>query len=152
MTTYRSPIFLAAIATLAGSVWSKGSGSEESTAQKAQFLEHLEPSIIKAAVGIEKHSPLFGHLASSQTVESPKLLNNVFVSRSPPEFLTFTHSGNRMLTPLLRAPERCEEYFFSSIVIVFKNRKNAGFCQIGISCFADSGNERRTACIVILPN
>jgi hypothetical protein len=126
MTTYRSPISLAAIATLAGSVRSKGSGSEESTAQKAQFLVHLEPRIIKAAVGIEKHSPLFGHFASSHTVVIPKRLNSFLVLRSPREFLTFTHSGKRMKTLLsLRAPERCEAYFFSSIVIVFKNRKNA---------------------------
>ena len=135
MTTDRSPISLAAIATLAGSVWSKGSGSEESTAQKAQLLEHLEPSIIKAAVGIEKHSPLFGHLASSQTVASPNLLNNVLVARRPPGFLTFTHSGSRMLSRLsLRAHERGEAYFFLSVGIVFKNRKNTELCQIGRIC------------------
>jgi hypothetical protein len=130
MTTYRSPISLAAIATLSGSVWSGGSGNEESTAQKAQFLEHFEPSIKKAAVGIEKHSLLFGHLASSQTVESPKLLNIVLVSRSPAEFLTLTHSGNRKLPLLLPVPERCNAYFFLSIGIVFKNRKNTELCQI----------------------
>jgi hypothetical protein len=130
MTTYRSPISLAAIATLVGSVWSKGSGSEDSTAQKAQFLVHFEPSIIKAAVGIEKHSLLFGHLASSQTVASPKRLSNILVSRSPPEFFTFTHAGNRKLFPRIPAPERCKAYLFLSIGIVFKNRKNTELCQI----------------------
>jgi hypothetical protein len=131
MTTYRSPISLAAIASLAGSVWSGGSGNEDSTAQKAQFLVHLEPRIIKAAVGREKHSPLFGHLASSQTVASPNLLSNVLVARSPPGFLTFTHSGSRMLSRLaLQASERGEVYFFLCSGIMFKNRKNTELCQI----------------------
>ena len=58
-TTYFNPISLAARATLSGSISSRGLGAEDSTEQNPQFLVHAEPRIMKAAVGFEKHSPMF---------------------------------------------------------------------------------------------
>jgi hypothetical protein len=71
---------LAAMATFSGSEGSGASGSDDFTEQKPQFRVHFDPSIMKAAVGFEKHAPILGHRASSQTVERPKLRNSRFVS------------------------------------------------------------------------
>jgi len=68
MTTYFS--FSAAIvfARLTGSSRSSGSGRPWPTSQNGQRRVHLSPMIMKVAVPLPKHSPMFGHEASSHTV------------------------------------------------------------------------------------
>ena len=67
-TTYFSSIPAAASATRPGSPGSSGSGTPECTAQKRQLRVQRSPMIRKVAVRCEKHSHMFGHLASWQTV------------------------------------------------------------------------------------
>jgi len=52
---------------------------------------------MNAAVGFRKHSLTFGHLASSQTVARPYLLNIRFVSWSLRGFFVRIHSGRRTI-------------------------------------------------------
>ncbi len=68
MTTYLS--FSAAIvfARFSGSAASSGSGRPWPTSQNGQRRVHLSPMIMKVAVPLPKHSPIFGQLASSHTV------------------------------------------------------------------------------------
>ncbi len=56
------------LARLAGSLTSSGSGRPWPTSQNGQRRVHLSPMIMKVAVPLPKHSPMFGQLASSQTV------------------------------------------------------------------------------------
>ena len=55
---------------LAGSLASSGSGRPWPTSQNGQRRVHLSPMIMKVAVPLPKHSPMFGQLASSHTVTS----------------------------------------------------------------------------------
>ena len=70
ITTYESFKAAIVLAKLAGSFASKGSGRPCPTSQNGHRLVHLSPMIIKVAVPLPKHSPIFGQLASSQTVTS----------------------------------------------------------------------------------
>jgi hypothetical protein len=49
---------------------STNEGLPDSTEQNPQFLVQRSPNIMNVAVGFEKQKYLFGHLASSHTVES----------------------------------------------------------------------------------
>src|ERR1700710_3026918 len=55
-------------ARFSGSLTSSGSGRPWPTSQKGQRRVHLSPMIMKVAVPLPKHSPMFGQDASSQTV------------------------------------------------------------------------------------
>jgi len=68
MTTYFN--FSAAMvrARLSGSSASSGSGRPCATSQKVQRRVQRSPMIMKVAVPLPKHSPMFGQLASSHTV------------------------------------------------------------------------------------
>ena len=55
-------------AKLWGSFVSRGSGRPWPTSQKGHRRVHLSPMIMNVAVPLPKHSPIFGQLASSQTV------------------------------------------------------------------------------------
>src|SRR3990172_10692596 len=69
ITTCLSSISFAVRAIFMGSIGSTASGDASlSTLQKPHDLVHISPSIMNVAVGFEKHSPIFGHLADSQTV------------------------------------------------------------------------------------
>jgi len=68
MTTYLNPISLETRAIRAGSSGSGGSKSPCGTEQNRQLRVHLDPIIRKVAVWCEKHSQMFGHLASWHTV------------------------------------------------------------------------------------
>ena len=51
-----------------GSSASSGSGRPWPTSQNGQRRVHLSPMIMNVAVPLPKHSPMFGHDASSHTV------------------------------------------------------------------------------------
>src|SRR5918999_2228453 len=68
ITTYLNPHFLIALATLSGSYGSRYSGLPLVTEQNLHPLVHTSPMIIMVAVPPPQHSPMLGHLASSQTV------------------------------------------------------------------------------------
>ena len=55
-------------ARLAGSFTSGGSGLPCATSQNGQRRVHKSPRIMKVAVPLPKHSPMFGQEASSHTV------------------------------------------------------------------------------------
>jgi hypothetical protein len=63
---------LAASATRLGSSRSSSVGLPVRTAQKPQERVQTLPRIMKVAVRLFQHSPMFGQRASSQTVCSPK--------------------------------------------------------------------------------
>ena len=96
-TTCFSPSSFAVTATFQGSHGSAMRGSARlTTAQKPQLLVHTSPSIIKVAVGFEKHSPILGHLADSHTVWRFLFLRTAFISWSllaGPSFF-FAHGGS----------------------------------------------------------
>ena len=54
-----------------GSSGSSAAGRAVSTAQNPQRRVQRVPAIMNVAVGREKHSPMFGQRASSQTVRTP---------------------------------------------------------------------------------
>src|SRR6188472_2917907 len=68
ITTYLNPHTLIALATLSGSSASSKTGLRLLTAQNLHALLHMFPMIIIVAVPVPQHSPMLGHLASSQTV------------------------------------------------------------------------------------
>src|SRR5260363_121107 len=68
ITTYSSLSAAIVLARLSGSLASSGSGRPCPTSQNGQRRVHLSPMIIKVAVPLPKHSPIFGQLASSHTV------------------------------------------------------------------------------------
>ena len=68
MTTYLSLSAAIVLARLSGSSASSGSGRPWPTSQNGQRRVHLSPMIMKVAVPLPKHSPMFGQEASSQTV------------------------------------------------------------------------------------
>src|SRR3989344_40153 len=70
MTTYLSPIAAMADARCAGSSTSSGPGRPWATSQNGQRRVHSRPMIMNVAVPPPKHSPRFGHEASSHTVFS----------------------------------------------------------------------------------
>jgi len=67
------------------------------TEQNEQFLVHVSPRMRKVAVGFEKQYPLFGHCASSQTVESCRFLNRPFVLWRSLYVFVFNHGGSLIL-------------------------------------------------------
>ena len=68
MTTYFSFSAAIVLARFSGSLASSGSGRPWPTSQNGQRRVHLSPMIMKVAVPLPKHSPMFGHEASSHTV------------------------------------------------------------------------------------
>ena len=58
------------LAKLCGSFTSNGSGRPCPTSQNGQRRVHLSPMIMNVAVPLPKHSPIFGHEASSHTVNN----------------------------------------------------------------------------------
>ena len=68
MTTYFSCSAAMVLARLSGSSASSGSGRPWPTSQNGQRRVHLSPMIMNVAVPLPKHSPMFGHEASSHTV------------------------------------------------------------------------------------
>src|SRR5450432_2330167 len=80
-----------------GSSASRGSGRPWATSQKGQRRVHRSPMIMKVAVPWPKHSPMFGHEASSQTVCScaSRRIFLISVKRAPPPARTRIHSGLR---------------------------------------------------------
>ena len=56
---------------------SSGSGRPWPTSQNGQRRVHLSPMIMKVAVPLPKHSPMFGQLASSHTVTQVVLAQDV---------------------------------------------------------------------------
>mmetsp|Transcript_20009 Transcript_20009/g.53282 ORF Transcript_20009/g.53282 Transcript_20009/m.53282 type:complete len:270 (+) Transcript_20009:2297-3106(+) len=72
-TTYLSPHFAMASATLRGSLGSSGGGAlEVLMLQKRQPRVQVSPMSMRVAVPPPQHSPMLGHRASSQTVERPR--------------------------------------------------------------------------------
>ena len=57
----------------------------------------MSPKIINVAVPEFQHSPILGHLASSQTVWSFSCLSKLasFIKEGPPGMGTLNHFGNR---------------------------------------------------------
>ncbi len=66
------------------------------TAQKPQFLVQCEPRIMKVAVGLLKHLPMLGHLASSQTVATRWRRRRLRVSCRPAVWVVLIQSGSLM--------------------------------------------------------
>ena len=64
---FRSRIFTV-LANLFGSSRSRPVGRPVVTAQYVHALVQMSPNIMKVAVSFSQHSPILGHLASSQTV------------------------------------------------------------------------------------
>jgi len=67
-----------------------------STEQNPQFLVQTLPKIINVAVGLEKHSAIFGHRADSHTVLSPFFRSMALTLCSLPLSLYFfvSHRGS----------------------------------------------------------
>src|SRR5471030_526119 len=68
ITTYASFSAAMVFARLTGSSTSSGSGRPWPTSQNGQRRVQMSPMIMKVAVPLEKHSPMFGQDASSQTL------------------------------------------------------------------------------------
>ena len=68
MTTCRSPRRATVAASRSGSAGSRGSGRPWATSQNGQRRVQSSPITMNVAVPCEKHSPRFGHDASSHTV------------------------------------------------------------------------------------
>ena len=79
MTQCLRPSFCAARATFVGSFGSRAAGLPFWQPQKAQSRVHTSPRIINVAVSREKHSAMFGHRASSQTVCRLRLRSSFLV-------------------------------------------------------------------------
>ncbi|KAH3668979.1 hypothetical protein OGAPHI_002734 [Ogataea philodendri] len=101
-TTYPSPHLLMASAVFSGSFGSKGPGFLfVFTEQNRHPLVHVSPINMIVAVASDffppQHSPIFGHLASSQTVASFSSLTSFFKAWKllPLGIGTLSHDGNR---------------------------------------------------------
>jgi hypothetical protein len=99
MTTYLSFIAATVCARCAGSCASGGSGLPWPTSQNGQRRVHRSPRIMKVAVPLPKHSPMFGQEASSHTV-----------CRAASRRMRFTSPKRAWLLPALT---RIQSGFFS---------------------------------------
>jgi len=68
ITTYPRRSAAIVFARFAGSSASSGSGRPCPTSQNGQRRVQMSPMIMNVAVPLPKHSPMFGHEASSHTV------------------------------------------------------------------------------------
>src|SRR5438445_6685273 len=109
-----------------GSSGSRGAGRAVSTAQNPQRRVQRVPAIMKVAVGREKHSPMFGQRASSQTVRTPtsrSTRRSGRASRRIPRFFA-AQAGSRVpdgdgitarSEPDAERPERGHEFLVGAV-------------------------------------
>ena len=95
ITTYWRPSSATVSARWRASCGSGGCGRPWATSQKGQRRVHRSPSTMKVAVPLPKHSPMFGHEASSQTVCRRASRSTCLTSRkrSPCETRTRIQAG-----------------------------------------------------------
>ena len=81
-------------------------GLPVSTEQKRQARVHTDPISIRVAVPAFQHSPMLGHLASSQTVASRCSRTRPLTRANPAPVgaRAFSHGGNRPATTAAPAP------------------------------------------------
>ena len=74
-----------------------GSGRAVITSQKPHRRVHRSPRIRNVASRASQHSPMFGHIASSQTVcrSRPRMIDVSSAWLGPDASLTFSHGGLR---------------------------------------------------------
>ena len=96
-TTKRSPSLRTADAMRAGSSSSTGSGRAVMTSQNPQRRVQRSPRIRNVASRASQHSPMFGHIASSQTVwrSRSRMIDLSSAWFGPAASLTFNHGGLR---------------------------------------------------------
>src|SRR5690606_26428854 len=94
-TACLSPISFTERATSFGSCQLSVPGLPVLIAQKLHARVQVSPKIINVAVPLPQHSPIFGHLASSQTVckDLERIIFFMLAKLSPPGAFTLSHSG-----------------------------------------------------------
>ncbi len=129
--------------TFSGSFGSSGGGVRlVFTAQKLHPRVHVSPIIIIVAVAVPfgppQHSPILGHLASSQTVASPNSLT-VFLSvwnPSPPAGCALSQGGLRWITTPWE-----KEIVFRSRSSVYTTHQSGAHKQTHIYIYAEKLGE-----------